>query len=110
MYTESYIVSYDDNSKISIGSIQEYLHITNCNCKKMCDCDGQSYALIKKYKTINPFTVNIQEASLNFIHQCTEIVEYVYLINVNNLKDVCFHIQFEDINCICEPVNVLEFE
>ena len=108
--TDSFTVSYYDNNNLSIASIVDYVHITQCECNTICECPDETFARIRKCKTIHPFCVNVQNHTLNFIHLCVEISNDVNLINVNVLKDVCFHVKFEDFDYICEPVNILEFE
>lgn len=59
---------------------------------------------------MNPFTVNLRNRSLSFIHKYTDVSNDVTVININSLKDVCFHVKTGNLNYVSEPVNVFEFE
>lgn len=111
--TKSFFVKYEAENSIShLGAIQKFIRVTNCECKKFCDCPGMYFAIIKRFNHVNPFYVNIPEqVTLNFIHQCTDDSETIEIINVNNLKCVCYYILFDNNICFAiEPVNTLESE
>ena len=99
------------NSMLMLGNVQCYFRITNCNCKKICKCPGMNYARIQRLFTLNPFFVNIEGGDLGFIYEYTGKSDLYYMINVNNLKDVCFYIEIENhVSYICKRINMLEFE
>ena len=109
--TESYYVTYLDDRNVKIGVIENYIRATNCNCKKLCDCFGYSYACLRKIHTANPFFVRMPEITLQYIHKCIYVDNEITFIDVSNIKNVCIHIEFEnDKNYVCEPVNTLEIE
>ena len=66
--TQSFSVTYVDESlNDSVGCIQKYIRIMNCDCKRFCTCPGKHYAFIQKIKTLNPFFVNIPGGTLKHI-------------------------------------------
>ena len=70
-----------------------------------------SYACIQIITTVNPFSVNMHGGVLKYVHECIEFCNSITIIDVNNLKDVCFHMKFENgKEYIFEPVNNIEFE
>lgn len=110
--TTSYYVTYcEDNVNIKIGIIQRYIRVTNCDCKKLCECPGKNYACIKQISTTNPFGVNIEGRTLEYIHEYVNISDNVSMIDVKDLKNVCIYVKLEnEKSYVCEPVNSLELE
>ena len=109
--TESYVITYIQNASLKVGCIQNFIRVTNCDCKKIWKCPGKSYACIKRLKTTNPFFLNIQGGSLHYIHQCTQMLDSLVIVDIVNLKNVCIYMKFDNENTyVCEPVNTLEFE
>ena len=109
----SFFVEYvvDDNN-VRLGAVQNFLRVSNCNCKKLCYCESAYLTTIKKYNFRNPFYVNIENRNLNFVYECNFDHYETEIIDIQNLKCVCYCITFEDCNefYVIEPVNTLESE
>lgn len=57
--TDSSYVKYRMNNSLQFGIIQNFVRITICKCKKICDCDGEHYAIVEKVEVESPFSVDL---------------------------------------------------
>lgn len=109
--TQSYYVKYLSNDELRLGIIKMLVRVTTCKCKNFCECNARCFALIENLEFKHPLHVNLQNAELFFIHECTRTSNNV-IVNVRNLKHVCFHVFIKDINVsyVIDPVSTFEYE
>ncbi|KAJ8673629.1 hypothetical protein QAD02_004891 [Eretmocerus hayati] len=109
--TESHYVKFKCRSRecdrnLCFGIVLRYYHVTNCICDHVCACTGKSYALIKKLRTQLPFSVCIPGASIEYIHECLEVLDLVQPVKIHDIIDICFHVTLENgKSYICESIN-----
>lgn len=110
--TASFIVKYIDNTDKYIGSIEQFIRVSNCTCKRICCCPAKHYAIICKLETINPFWIRSEGDTLSFIHECVHESNQITVTDIENLKYVCHYVHIENPNAkyVIEPANTLEFE
>lgn len=110
--TESFYVSYDLDNETKFGIIQNFVRVTDCRCKKICNCNGKHYAILKDILTENPFSTDLPGGTLSFYHRCIIISDTYTVIDVKKLSNVCYHIQIQNMNVdyLVEPVNNVENE
>ena len=102
-----YIV--DDNT-VRLGSIQNFLRVTNCKCGRHCHCENVYLTTIKRFMYRNPFPTNMENGTLNFIYECNADETEIEIIDLKYLKCVCYYIKFENYNIfyVIEPVYSLK--
>ena len=93
--------------------IKYFIKITDCECVKICSCDGTYYALIKKIKIVENVLQNrYKGGNKSFLYKC-KILENTEIIDIKNLQSVCFQIEFTNNSSemyLAEPVNSIEKE
>lgn len=106
----SYVVKYLNQNESLIGVIDKFIRLTECDCKKCCECPGTHWALIKKLDIHCPFRINLNSI-LYFIHELKE-TENFELISVTKLIHVCnlIHVESSEKYFAVEAVNNVECE
>ena len=79
--TESFYVKYISGNTIGLGSVQNYIKLSDCTCKKLCSCPGKSFAVLKKIEIENPYSVNLNDGTLSFIHRVINISKETVLVD-----------------------------
>ena len=86
------------------------MRITDCTCKKLCLCPGESIVLLKKLLVEKPFSVNIRGGLLSFINKVMRVSEEE-IVDVRNLMYPCYHVDIQNtVEYIIEPTNMIEKE
>ncbi|XP_043472593.1 uncharacterized protein LOC122505177 [Leptopilina heterotoma] len=110
--TNSTCVKFIIDNEISFGIINMFVRVTNCNCRKLCRCRAEHYAVVRKciHEVTFP-NLSIPRQRLNFIHSL-QILNEFQNIHITSLKSLCFFVEVKDTNLkyAAEPVNTVEEE
>lgn len=110
--TQSYIIQYIDNDQFQLGSIIYFIKISNCNCRRLCRCNGDHYAIIKKIVTDNLLSIqgdNFIYDSDTFLHKC-RIQVNIELLPIGSIVTPCVHMIINNEMYVGIPVNQQELE
>jgi len=111
MATKSCCVKYELNGRTKIGLIQSFVKVADCHCRRLCDCDGNIYAVVKNCEIFLPFATDAPRVALSFIRQITPVDE-ISVVNVNFFETLCFPLKIGERQPLfaVEPANLMEKE
>lgn len=104
----SYCVVYGNYD--NVGLIESFIRWSNCNCRVLCKCKAQFYAILSLNDTENVRTNQLEEIRKpTFIKQMTNRHE-VLAVPIMDLVSLCVCMQIDNKLFCCAPVNTIEAE
>lgn len=110
--TNSTCAKFVTGNETSFGIIHMFVRVTNCLCRKICQCRAEHYVVVRKCTHNTTFPkLCIPGPRLDYIHSL-EILGEFQIFPVTCLKSLCFLIVVKESNLkyVVEPVNTVEQE
>lgn len=105
--TCSKFVRYFHNGEEKYGLVKEFVKITNCECVKNCKCSGEFFAFLSHFSSEVGFKTFNPPASLKHMKKCQK-TEDIHLVLISSIINVCFYIQSDTSDFLCDPINDME--
>lgn len=112
--TQSFVVEYIENDVIKLASIHSFIKISvNCDCQpQVCQCEDRHFAIIREIENGEGFEAQGDEYlvnTTNFLRK-TRLTDVFSVVNISNLRSVCFLINIDEQQYVAIPVNSKELE